>query len=235
MLPSFVHPGPVSLVAFVVVCALVLSATLAGVHVAYRANGQTSLRPASIVATCILLWLGLASLPVASGWIAARPLPGVPLYFLAVNGAALAFACSPIGRKLATGLPLAALVGFHAFRLPLELVLHSWATQGTIPSTMTWTGQNYDIVTGILALIAAPWSARHRAIAWIANGVGFALLINVMRVAVMSSPFPFAWKVEPPLLLVLHLPYAWIVSICVAGALAGHVILTRALLVRRQS
>jgi hypothetical protein len=48
---------------------------------------------------------------------------------------------------------------------------------------------------------------------------------------VMSSPLPFAWKdVDPPLQLALHLPYALIVTVCVAGALAGHVVLTRALL-----
>lgn len=233
MISSFAPPGPISTVAFLVVCALVLGATLAGVHAAYRASGQTSHRPASLVAACILLWLALTSLPVASGWITAHPFPGLPLYLGTVNAAALAFACSPIGKKLATGLPIAALVGFQAFRLPLEVVLHSWASQGTIPETMTWTGQNLDIVAGILALVAAPWSARHRAIAWIANGVGLALLINVMRVAIMSSPLPFAWKVEPPLLLAAHLPFAWIGSICVAGALAGHVILTRALLLRR--
>ena len=33
--------------------------------------------------------------------------------------------------------------------------------------------------------------------------------------------------------LAMHLPYAWIVPICVAGALCGHIVLTRALLMRR--
>jgi hypothetical protein len=59
-----------------------------------------------------------------------------------------------------------------------------------------------------------------------------ALLLNVMRVAMMSSPLPFAWDVRPPLQLVSHLPYAWIAPVCVAGALAGHLVLTRALLGR---
>jgi hypothetical protein len=38
--------------------------------------------------------------------------------------------------------------------------------------------------------------------------------------------------VTPPLLLALHLPYAWIGPVCVGGALAGHIVLTRALLRR---
>ncbi|HLL52759.1 MAG TPA: hypothetical protein VK447_04375, partial [Myxococcaceae bacterium] len=105
--------------------------------------------------------------------------------------------------------------------------------QGTIPETMTWSGQNLDIITGAVALLAAPFADKSRAAAWIANVVGAALLLNVARVATLSSPLPFAWDVEPKLRLVEHLPYAWIGSVCVAGALAGHVILTRALLARK--
>jgi hypothetical protein len=127
---------------------------------------------------------------------------------------------------------VAALVAFQAFRLPLELVLHRWALEGTIPLTMTWTGDNWDIVSGIVALVAAPFAHRHRVVAWGANVVGIILLLNVIRVALLSSPLPFAWMVTPPLLLALHLPYAWIGPVCVGGALAGHIVLTRALLRR---
>jgi hypothetical protein len=111
-------------------------------------------------------------------------------------------------------------------------VLHNWAAQGTIPETMTWSGQNWDIVSGVVALAAAPWTGRHRALAWTANLVGAGLLLNVMRVAVMSPPVPFGWGVTPPLLLAWYLPYALIGPVAVGGALAGHIILTRALRTR---
>ena len=91
------------------------------------------------------------------------------------------------------------------------------------------------IVTGIVALALAPLARKHIAAAWVANVIGILLLVNVMRVVAFSSPFPFAWKVHPPLQLAYHLPYAWIVVICVAGAVLGHVVLTRALLAGRQS
>lgn len=151
-------------------------------------------------------------------------------FFAAVNLISLAAALSPFGRRFATTLPLAALVGFQSFRLPLELILHEWAQQGTIPVSMTWNGSNFDIVSGMVALAAAPFAGRHRVIAWIANLVGLALLLNVMRVAVLSSPLPFAWGVEPPLQLAAYLPYVLIAPVCVGGALFGHVVLTRALL-----
>ncbi len=39
-----------------------------------------------------------------------------------------------------------------------------------------------------------------------------------------------AVAVQPKLLLVGYLPYAWIGPVCVAAAIAGHVVLTRKLL-----
>jgi len=93
-------------------------------------------------------------------------------------------------------------------------------------------GRNWDIVSGVLALVAAPFCRRSRVVAWIANGVGLALLANVMRVAVMSSPVSFGWPVLPKLQLIFHVPYALIVPVCVGGALIGHIALTRALLRR---
>jgi hypothetical protein len=138
---------------------------------------------------------------------------------------------SPIGRWLSL-LPLPALVAFQVFRFPLELVLHSWVAQGVIPSTMTWSGRNWDIISGVVALILAPFCRRSIILAWIANGVGLALLINVMRVAALSSQVSFGWTVEPKLELIYHVPYALIIPICIGGALIGHIALTRALLRR---
>ena len=97
--------------------------------------------------------------------------------------------------------------------------------------TMTWEGSNLDVITGVLALLCAPLAGRWRGAAWLANAVGLVLLVNVIRVVVLSSPLPFAWPdVSPRLQLGMYLPYALIAPVCVGGALAGHVVLTRALL-----
>jgi hypothetical protein len=180
-----------------------------------------------ITLTVFAVWIGGLTVLVATGKMAALPLNGIPVFFGSILIICIGAALSPFGRHLALGVPVAALVGFQAFRLPLELVLHEWAAQGTIPGTMTWTGQNWDIISGITALICAPLAGRFPVAARIANIIGLALLVNVMRVAIMSSPFPFAWGQQPPLLLALHLPYAFIGPICVGGALFGHIVLTR--------
>ncbi len=54
-------------------------------------------------------------------------------------------------------------------------------------------------------------------------------LMNVARTAILSSPVPFGWQVEPPLELILYMPYVFIVPVSVGVAALGHVLLTRRL------
>lgn len=223
---TFTPASTGSVTAFVVIVLVVLSAFVAAIGRAYRDHPPTRARLIALT----LIYVILMGVLVASEVLAALPLSGLPFFFGVVLLVSLFAGLSPLGGRLATTIPISALVGFQVFRLPLELVLHSWAQQGTIPDTMTWTGQNWDIVSGVVALVAAPFADRFRTVAWTANLVGAVLLANVMRVALMSSPVPFGWGVDPPLLLALHLPYAWIGPVCVGGALVGHVVLTRALI-----
>ena len=225
-LPPFVLPRHESIVLFVSILVAVMTAGVAGIHIARRSVDRTV-----AFAITLVIWTAATGTYVAVG-VPGESVGGLMGFFAVSNLGAVVLGLSPVGRWWATGLPLSALVAFQGFRLPLEIVLHWWVADGTIPATMTWSGSNVDIVSGVVAIAAAPW-ARHRGVAWLANIVGIVLLANVGRVAVLSSPVPFGWDVSPPLTLAMHLPYAWIVPICVAGALCGHIVLTRALLMRR--
>lgn len=227
---DFIPASSPSLVAFLIIVLAVAAAFPAAVRLAH-AGAVDKGRRATLGATVgVIAWIALVSGVVGSGLMAGLPLQGLPFFFAGVLIMGFAVGFSSLGGKIAAGVPLMMLVGFQAFRLPLELVLHSWAEQGTIPETMTWSGQNLDVISGCLAIIAAPLAIRSRAIAWVFNITGGLLLLNVIRVALLSSPIPIGWGQQPPLLLALHLPYALIAPICVAGAMAGHIILTRALL-----
>jgi hypothetical protein len=225
---SWVAPSPGSLAAFLVVVVGVVIAVAGGLRLA----GFAPLR----IAGGLGAWLALTGLLSASGVLAESvgPIPLVFPFLLGSNLMALGLALSRVGRALTAAVPLAALVAFQAFRLPLEVVLHAWYGEGVIPVQMTWEGANFDIVTGSLAVPMALVLAKRpsRMLAWIFDGMGLVLLVNVVRVALRVTPGPFfAYDDDTaPLLLAFHFPTGWIVSVCVAGALAGHVVLTRALL-----
>lgn len=175
-------------------------------------------------------FLGVFILVVATGLPLAKPIPVIPIMFLSILALATFSAFSDYGKNVADEFSFSQLIGFQGFRLPLELVLHQWASTGTVPETMTWTGQNWDIVTGILSLIAIPFVNKNKRIAWTVQIVGFVLLLNVLRVVIMSSPLPFSWQLERPILLIGYLPYALIGPLFVGVALTLHLITFRKLL-----
>lgn len=133
---------------------------------------------------------------------------------------------------------LAGMVAFQAFRLPLELLMHRAAREGVMPPQMSYSGRNFDILTGILALVlgftlhAKPQLSLRWVWAW--NIVGLLLLINVVTVAVMSLPGPSRvfWQ-EPANLWVATFPFVWLPSVLVPLALAGHLLIARKLLAAR--
>ncbi len=74
-----------------------------------------------------------------------------------------------------------------------------------------------------------------RTAVWLFNVVGTTLLAVVIFIALTFSPFPFRqYMNDPQVLLVYHFPFSWIVSIAVAGALLGHLVLFRKLLTRAE-
>ena len=224
--------SPASVFAFLLVCGAVLAAFLRGIWSSARSEGRNPILRTLWVAGGVVLWLALVASLVASDWIQAVP---VRLMMFGVGSMLLSLAVgfSRIGKWLAEASPVSWLLAFQGFRLPLELILHSWVEQGVIPATMTWTGSNWDVLSGIAALVLAPFCRRSTLAAWTGNIIGFALLLNVARVSVLSSPVPFGWHdVSPKLEVAYHLPYALIIPVCVGGALVGHIALTRALLRR---
>ncbi len=179
------------------------------------------------------LYLAVTAGVAASGVLARDGTPPPLMVFLvATNVVSIGVAFSKLGTRLVRGLPMAALVGFQAFRLPLELILHHWYEQGVLPVTMTYAGRNFDIISGVLGTVVLVWAIRGsvpRPVVRVANLVGFALLLRVASLAVLSSPIPIRQYFEgPPVQLALHVPTVWIVPFCVGGALAAHLMAFRA-------
>jgi hypothetical protein len=173
----------------------------------------------------------LASLGVLDRY-APPPAPGFILFGLITLGTVI-LAFSPFGLRLAAGISLAGLVGYQAFRVPLEWLLHELYSEGVIPVQMTYAGQNFDLVTGVLAAALAVWLwAGHRTVwlvaAW--NIMGLGLLINVVTIAILSTPVPFRYFMNDPAnLLPSTFPYVWLPTFLVQAALFGHLLVFRAI------
>ena len=162
------------------------------------------------------------------------PLPAPALVLvLAVTIVTVLTMFSRLGSQLAA-LPLAALVGFQAFRIPVELLLHRLAVEGVIPVEMSYSGRNFDIVSGLTGGALGLWIASGRSVprgvllAW--NVLGLLLLANIVTVAVLATPTPFrVFTNGPPNLLPSTVPFVWLPTFLVQLALAGHLLVFRRL------
>jgi hypothetical protein len=185
-------------------------------------------------------WMAAAALCARSGVLldfARRP-PPMMLVMAASVGAGLAVGLGPVGARLARGLPLAALVGFQAFRLPLELVMHQAAREGVMPVQMSFSGLNFDVVTGASALVVAallPLGRAPRALVVAWNAAGALLLAAIGAIAVVSMPAIHAFGTAPERLntWVGAFPFVWLPTVLVVAALAGHIVVARKLALAR--
>jgi hypothetical protein len=221
--------------AFVVLPLLVTACLVLAVEWAGRRLGDGAAvrrRRAAGLGTATLAWLLVTAALAASGVLRrfdATP-PPFAILGLAVVVIGIGVPCSPLGTRLVRGVPLWALVGFQVFRLPLELVMHRAYVEGVMPVQMSYSGQNYDIVTGITAGLLGLWLALGRVPRWVIGGwnvLGFALLVNIVVVAVVSTPL-FRWFGDDRVnIFVTDPPFVWLPAVLVTAALMGHVLVWR--------
>lgn len=174
----------------------------------------------------VLAWTGLTAAGALTGIFGYVVLPP-PALLVMFFGAVVAT------RSLVSGswreLSLKLLIGFQAFRVLVELLIHRAVQEGVAPPQMTWTGLNFDVVAGASAALLWPFTSRlprWALLAW--NFFGLALLCNVVGVAILSMPLPFQ-QFRPDSVWVLIFPYQWLPMILVLSAYLGHIALFRRL------
>jgi hypothetical protein len=180
-------------------------------------------------------WLLLSGALAHSGWLAqfdARP-PHFFVFMSATFALTLALAFSRAGARAAERVGWAGLLGFQAFRLPVEWVLFQLHREGVVPVQMTFEGRNFDILAGASAPLVA-WLAatgrigRRGILVW--TCAALATLANIVTIAVLSTPTPLrAFANEPANTFVTRLPWVWLPGFLVPAALLGHLLTFRKL------
>jgi hypothetical protein len=217
-----------SVAAFVVIPLILLAVFAYGVK---RVSGLRSALLASLVAA---LWMTVTWLLADSGALRAferRPPPFL-LLPIAILGLAFVIAFSRLGHRLATGIPIYALIAVQSFRFPLELAMHDLMERGIMPIQMSYSGRNFDILTGITAIAVAFAVKRGIAgkkliLAW--NIMGLILLVNIVTVAILSTPLFRYFGNDRLNVFVTYPPFVWLPAVLVLAALAGHLLIFRAL------
>lgn len=178
-------------------------------------------------AAWLLLTGGLAHSGVLADFSSTPPRIAILIFPALVLTVVLAF--TQFGTRLSL-LPLTFLIGFQAFRIPVEVLIHRAVAEGIAPPQMTWNGLNMDILSGISALLLFPFVGnvpRWGILAW--NTMALGLLLWIVGVAVLSFPGALQ-RLKPDNVWVAYFPFVWLPAVAVTSALLGHVVLFRRLL-----
>ena len=224
----YIHSGDAMIAIGITALAIVVAALT--VTLIARAGRRAGVVAALVVVVLIIVEYALASSGVLREW-GRRPPPlmlaaGVPILL------ALVTALSGVGRRVAASASFAWIIGIQSFRFPLELLMHRAATTGLMPPQMSYSGLNFDIVSGILAIVvavAASRSARSRGLVTAWNILGTLLLVNIVSIAIASTPMFAAFGPDRLNTWIADPPYVFLPAVLVPAAAFGHALTWRKL------
>ncbi len=132
-------------------------------------------------------------------------------------------------------LPHVLLILPQALRIGIELVLAELFWHKVIPFQMTFEGYNFDVLSGIGALVLGlllmlkPIQVTPKIIRWY-NYIGLALLVNIVVIAVLSAPLPIRQFMNAPAnTMVAFFPMILLPTIIVPMAAVLHLLSLRKL------
>jgi hypothetical protein len=189
-----------------------------------------------VTTTVAVIWMLLLGILSSQGFFAQfdsippKPLLAVlpPIILLSILAFTKGFA------SILAVTPAHWLVFFQSFRIAVELLLWQAYERGLLPVQMTFEGRNFDILSGILALLAGYMLWKHqkgaRTVGIIYNFIGLILLLNIVIVAILSMPTPFRYFMnEPANTIVAQFPFIYLPGVLVVLAFAFHVFSLRQL------
>lgn len=184
----------------------------------------------------VLLWMLIVGLLGWSGFY--RNTEAFPPRFFYLLGPVLLFILllflSKKGHAFVDTLDIKWLTLLHTVRIPVEIILHYIFVAGLIPELMTYTGYNYDILSGLtapiifFAVFIKKWMGKKTLLIW--NVICLALLLNILTIAVLSAQTPFQkLAFEQPNIGVAYFPFVWLPTVIVPIVMISHLAAIRQL------
>ncbi|WP_018477864.1 hypothetical protein [Pontibacter roseus] len=229
-------------VALAIVCLVCL---LAGTYKTFIRMGipdRKARRRNLMVAVVLLIWIGIASALAISGILS--DFASIPPKFAIVIVAPLVSVVLlmrwPVFKNFLAHVPDSWLCYIQVFRVPVELFLWLLFLDNLIPVQMTFEGRNWDVLTGLTAPLAAyvcfGQGRKRRQLALIWNLVGMALLLNIISVAMLSTPSPFRMFFnEPANTIVATFPTVLLPALLVPIAYTMHLFSIQKILMRQET
>jgi hypothetical protein len=139
------------------------------------------------------------------------------------------------GRLFLDGLDIQKMTLLHVVRIPVEIALYLLAARKFIPELMTFEGYNFDIFSGISAIVVYYFifikQIVGRSVLLIWNIVCLTLVIIIAVLAILSVPTQFQqWAFEQPNIALAYFPFVWLPSIIVPIVVISHLAAIRQLL-----
>jgi hypothetical protein len=210
-----------------------------------------------ILTTVVTVWLfysasGKSSkaLFVLLGWLALQTALGLCGFYLKTDGIPPRFALLllppaaliillfllPSGRRFIDQFDLRLLTLLHVVRIPVEIVLLLLALHGAVPLLMTFEGRNFDILSGISALLLVLFAFKgkpNRTLLIVWNLACLGLLVNIVTIAILSAPFEFQrFAFDRPNIGLAYFPFVWLPCCVVPLVLFSHLAALRKLFTR---
>lgn len=127
-------------------------------------------------------------------------------------------------------IPSRNILRLQVFRVFVEILLWACFVQNLLPVQMTFEGRNFDILSGVLGIVAAYSFTENRKARYAYNFIGLGLLINIVTVAILSMPTPFrVFMNEPSNTLVTKVPFILLPAMLVPLAYGLHFLSLRQL------
>jgi hypothetical protein len=122
--------------------------------------------------------------------------------------------------------PPESIIWLQSFRIVVEILIWRLFVDNLAPIQMTFEGRNFDIISGLTALVVAYFVASKRissslVIIW--NFACLALLVNTVTIAILSMPTPFrVFMNEPANTIVTKFPIVLLPAFLVPLAYGLH-------------